>query len=61
VRHLRASTQPALVKRVSKPKTRAILDLMGLNFLSVTDGTGLRDKNCFISIKTMGLGHKIKA
>jgi len=33
---------------------------MRLNFLSVTDGTGLRDKNCFISIKTMGLGHIIK-
>ena len=31
-----ASAQPSLAERVSRPKTRAILGLMRLNFLSVT-------------------------
>lgn len=30
-----ASAQPSLAERVSRPKTRAILGLMRLNFLSV--------------------------
>lgn len=33
-----ASAQPSLAERVSRPKTRAILGLMRLNFLSVGDG-----------------------
>nr|AEU11037.1 hypothetical protein [uncultured bacterium] len=32
-----ASAQPSLAERVSRPKTRAILGLMRLNFLSVND------------------------
>ncbi|HED2998902.1 TPA: diguanylate cyclase, partial [Citrobacter freundii] len=32
-----ASAQPSLAERVSRPKTRAILGLMRLNFLSVDD------------------------
>ncbi|EBB7619397.1 hypothetical protein JP72_24805 [Salmonella enterica subsp. enterica serovar Senftenberg] len=32
-----ASAQPSLAERVSRPKTRAILGLMRLNFLSVVD------------------------
>jgi hypothetical protein len=31
-----ASAQPSLAERVSRPKTRAILGLMRLNFLSVS-------------------------
>ena len=30
-----ASAQPSLAERVSRPKTRAILGLMRLNFLSI--------------------------
>jgi hypothetical protein len=33
-----ASAQPSLAERVSRPKTRAILGLMRLNFLSVFKG-----------------------
>src|SRR3546814_2332799 len=33
-----ASAQPSLAERVSRPKTRAILGLMRLNFLSVAAG-----------------------
>lgn len=34
-----ASAQPSLAERVSRPKTRAILGLMRLNFLSVDQGS----------------------
>ena len=36
-----ASAQSALAERVSRPKTRAILGLMRLNFLSVTASQAL--------------------
>lgn len=37
-----ASAQPSLAERVSRPKTRAILGLMRLNFLSVQNLTDER-------------------
>ncbi|MAD62772.1 MAG: hypothetical protein CME37_04400 [Haliea sp.] len=43
-----ASAQPSLAERVSRPKTRAILGLMRLNFLSVPAGT-LRAGPCALS------------
>lgn len=36
-----ASAQPSLAERVSRPKTRAILGLMRLNFLSVREVSGV--------------------
>ncbi|PZU40520.1 MAG: hypothetical protein DI574_05605 [Acidovorax sp.] len=43
-----ASAQPSLAERVSRPKTRSILGLMRLNFLSV----GLMRLN-FLSVHTV--------
>ena len=40
-----ASAQPSLAERVSRPKTRAILGLMRLNFLSVRIVADLRAGN----------------
>nr|AGH89111.1 hypothetical protein [uncultured bacterium] len=37
-----ASAQPSLAERVSRPKTRAILGLMRLNFLSVIPQSSLQ-------------------
>ncbi|WP_081482992.1 SRPBCC family protein [Bordetella petrii] len=44
-----ASAQPSLAERVSRPKTRAILGLMRLNFLSVRAILGLMRLN-FLSV-----------
>jgi hypothetical protein len=50
-----ASAQPSLAERVSRPKTRAILGLMRLNFLSVFAATGLSRSEGWFCRKTLGL------
>ncbi|PCN59880.1 hypothetical protein CF596_10815 [Acinetobacter sp. YT-02] len=47
-----ASAQPSLAERVSRPKTRAILGLMRLNFLSVRAILGLMRLN-FLSVRAI--------
>lgn len=54
-----ASAQPSLAERVSRPKTRAILGLMRLNFLSVLAQT--QSGMCFCTTSTCrnsGLQHQ---
>lgn len=55
-----ASAQPSLAERVSRPKTRAILGLMRLNFLSVAKieeaaGRALRDPAVKAALEAQGL------